>query len=132
MVINIGHLKEKRYQEIENEISEIKKTCGKNILKVIVETCYLEEDEIRKITTIVEKAGADFIKTSTGFGTRGASYRDIELFREMSKDIKIKAAGGVRDRESAIKYIQMGISRIGTSSGISLLKKANEGGKQEN
>jgi len=111
---------------VQEEISDIKKVCGKHILKVIVETCYLSEDEIRTVTSLVEKAGADFIKTSTGFGPRGASFRDVELFREMSKSLKIKASGGVKDRESALKYIQMGVSRIGTSSGMNLIKKASE------
>lgn len=92
-------------------------------MKVIVETGYLSEDEIRKITEIVDHAGADYIKTSTGFGPRGASYRDVELFRESSKRLLIKAAGGVRDRESAIKYINMGVSRIGTSTGTKLASK---------
>ena len=90
------------------------------MLKVIVETGYLTEDEIRKITEIVDASGADYIKTSTGFGPRGASIRDVELFKECSKRLLIKASGGVRDRESAIKYINMGVSRIGTSTGVKL------------
>jgi deoxyribose-phosphate aldolase len=105
MVINIGWLKSKNFNEVENEIREIQKACSTRILKVIVETGYLTEDEIRKVTDIVDAAGADFIKTSTGFGPRGASYRDVELFRERSKRLHIKAAGGVRDRNSALKYI---------------------------
>lgn len=78
---------------------------------------------MKTITKIVDLAGADFIKTSTGFGPRGASFRDVELFKENSKRLKIKAAGGVRDKETALKYIDMGISRIGTSSGVQLVQK---------
>ena len=83
------------------------------------------------MTRVVDRAGADFIKTSTGFGPRGASYRDIEIFRENSQRLQIKAAGGVRDRDAALKYIQMGASRIGTSSGMTLIKEpsADQAGK---
>jgi deoxyribose-phosphate aldolase len=86
-----------------------------------VETGYLTEEEIRKVTEVVDHAGADFIKTSTGFGPRGASFRDVELFRESSKRLLIKAAGGVRDHEAALKFIKMGAIRIGTSSGTKLV-----------
>ena len=86
-----------------------------------METGLLTEDEIRQVTKIVDRAGGDYIKTSTGFGPRGASYRDVELFKENSTRLKIKAAGGVRDHESAEKYIRMGVSRIGTSTGTVLL-----------
>jgi deoxyribose-phosphate aldolase len=99
----------------------IKKATGKGILKVIVETGYLTEEEIKKVTKIVDRAGADFIKTSTGYGPRGASMRDCEIFREESKRLRIKAAGGVRDRESALKFIEIGVTRIGTSSGTKLI-----------
>lgn len=78
----------------------------------------MTDDEIRTVTKIVDQAGADYIKTSTGYGPRGASYKDIELFRENSKRLDIKASGGIRDRESAIKYIHMGAKRIGTSAGV--------------
>lgn len=122
MVINIGFLKEGRYTEVKDEIAQIKKACQGKILKVIVETCYLTEAEIKIVTQLVDQAGADFIKTSTGFGTRGASYRDIELFKENSNRLLIKAAGGIRDQESAYKYIRGGVTRIGTSSGIDLVR----------
>lgn len=131
MVINIGWLKSGLYEQVANEIKDIKFACGSKILKVIVETGYLTEDEIRKITEIVDHSGADYIKTSTGYGPRGASMRDVELFREVSKRLKIKAAGGVRDKESAVKYIQMGVSRIGTSTGTNLIsdqKPTTKGG----
>lgn len=123
MVINIGWLKSGLYDSVANEIVVIKKACGDKLLKVIVETGYLTEDEIRRVTDVVDFAGADYIKTSTGFGPRGASLRDVELFRERSQRLKIKAAGGVRDHESALKYIQMGVSRIGTSTGMVLINK---------
>ena len=81
----------------------------------------MSEEEIKTITEIVEKAGADYIKTSTGFGPRGASLRDVELFREKSSKLMIKASGGVRDKESALKYIDLGVKRIGTSSGVQIM-----------
>lgn len=125
MVINIGWLKQGDYDAVGREIKLIKEACGAHgILKVIVETGLLTEDEIRNITVVVDQAGADYIKTSTGFGPRGASYRDIELFKEKSSRLKIKAAGGVRDNESAEKYIRMGVNRIGTSTGTVLLAPA--------
>lgn len=123
MVINIGWLKSGLYYLVGNEIRDIRKACEGKVLKVIVETGYLTEDEIRKVTDVVDHAGADFIKTSTGFGPRGASIRDVELFKEVSKRLKIKAAGGVRDHESAVNYIKMGVSRIGTSTGTVLINK---------
>ncbi len=118
MVINIGWLKQGDYNAVREEIRQIKQACGpKGELKVIVETGLLTEDEIRIVTKLVDEAGADYIKTSTGFGPRGASLRDVELFKEGSSRLKIKAAGGVRDYETAEKFIKMGIHRIGTSSG---------------
>jgi deoxyribose-phosphate aldolase len=122
MVINIGWLKSGDFDAVGREIKLIKEACGKTgILKVIVETGLLTEDEIRRVTKVVDAAGADYIKTSTGFGPRGASLRDVELFKENSKRLLIKAAGGVRDNASAEQYIKMGVSRIGTSTGTVLL-----------
>ena len=122
MVINIGWLKQGNYDLVGNEIKLIKEACGPHgVLKVIVETGLLTYDEIGKVTRVVDEAGADYIKTSTGFGPRGASYLDVEIFKENSSRLKIKAAGGVRDHESAKKYIAMGVSRIGTSTGTVLL-----------
>lgn len=126
MVINIGWLKQGDLESVGQEISDIKQACGSKLLKVIVETGLLTEAEIAKVTHVVDKAGADFIKTSTGFGPRGASLRDVEIFRANSSRLLIKAAGGVRDREAAVKYIQSGASRIGTSSGMNLLKKEED------
>ena len=126
MVINIGWLKQGDFDSVGREIKLIKQACGpKGILKVIVETGLLTEEEIARVTKVVDAAGADYIKTSTGFGPRGASYRDIEIFKENSPRLKIKAAGGVRDNESAEKYIRMGVNRIGTSTGTVLLAPAS-------
>ncbi|GHU08620.1 deoxyribose-phosphate aldolase [Spirochaetia bacterium] len=129
MVINIGAVKNRRFDEIESEISLLKRAVVKasgsgpgRILKVIVETCYLTEDEKIQLCKAVSSAGADYIKTSTGFGTGGASLEDIELFkRYISPGIKIKAAGGIRTREAFESYLAAGCDRIGTSSAISVL-----------
>ncbi|MEL3911539.1 deoxyribose-phosphate aldolase [Treponema pedis] len=124
MVINVGKLLQGDLQFTENEVTLITKTCHeKNVLlKVIVETCYLEEKNIADICSIIEKAGADYIKTSTGYGSRGASAEDIKLFKKyLKKDTKIKASGGVRTRADADTYISLGCSRIGASSGIAIV-----------
>lgn len=116
MVININALKEKNYEYVLNEINEIKNKCEGKVLKVIVETCLLTEEEKIKICEIISKSNADFIKTSTGFSTEGAKIVDIELFKKhISADKKIKAAGGIRTFEDAVKMIDAGAERIGTS-----------------
>ena len=116
MVININALKRKDYEYILNEINEIKNACQEKILKVIVETCLLTEEEKVKICEIVSKSNADFIKTSTGFSTGGAQIEDIELFKNhLSPNKKIKASGGIRTFEDANRMIEAGASRIGTS-----------------
>ena len=123
MVINIGALKDKKYTEIEEEIRSIKEVCKDNILKVIIETCFLNEEEKIKMCEIVTKAGADFIKTSTGFGTGGATKEDIQLFaRYIGPNVKIKAAGGVKDLETAELFLNLGASRLGTSSIVKIIK----------
>jgi len=123
MVINIGALKDKKYTEIEEEIRSIKEVCKDHILKVIIETCFLNEEEKIKMCEIVTKAGADFIKTSTGFGTGGATEEDIQLFaRNIGPNVKIKAAGGVKDLETAELFINLGASRLGTSSIVKIIK----------
>ncbi|SET10018.1 deoxyribose-phosphate aldolase [[Clostridium] polysaccharolyticum] len=123
MVINIGLLKDKKYDEIENEIRALKEACGNNILKVIIETCLLTEEEKIKMCEIVTKAGADFIKTSTGFSTAGATFADIVLFKEhVGPNVKIKAAGGISSLEDAEKFISLGASRLGTSRIVKILK----------
>lgn len=124
MVINLGHVKDKKYDLIEEEISEIKKACGSKILKVIIETCFLTEEEKINMCKVVTDAGADFIKTSTGFGTGGATREDIELFvKHVGPNVKIKAAGGVRDLATAEDFINIGVSRLGTSSIIKIINK---------
>lgn len=129
MVINIGFLKDEKYDLVENEIKKIKKAIGNKILKVIIETCYLTNEEKKIATQLTLNAGADFVKTSTGFGTAGATIEDIELMKTITQDkIQIKASGGIRDYETAIKYINLGVTRIGTSNGIQIVtgEKGNE------
>lgn len=124
MVINVGKLLENNVEYTEKEIAAITAVChAKNVhLKVIIETCYLAEKDIAQVCAAIESAGADFIKTSTGYGPRGASLEDIQLFKEyLKKDTKIKASGGIRSREDALKYVEAGCSRIGTSSGIKIV-----------
>ena len=122
MVINQGYVKDKEYDLLTNEIIEIKKACNKHILKVIVETCNLTNEEKIDICKCVSKAKADYIKTSTGFGSSGASLEDVELFKKyISNDVKIKAAGGIRTKEDMEAFIKAGVSRIGCSSAIKAL-----------
>ena len=126
MVINIGMLKEKEYDAILNEINEIKKACGDKILKVIIETCLLTEEEKIKMCDIVSNSNADFIKTSTGFSTAGATIEDIKLFKKhIRNDKKIKAAGGISSFEDAERFIEEGASRLGTSRLVKI-EKSNE------
>ena len=124
MVINIGMLKEKRYEDMKDEIWELKEICGKHILKVIIETCLLEEEEKIKMCEIVTEAGADYIKTSTGFSTAGATFEDIALFKKhVGMDVKIKAAGGIASFDDAEKFLSLGADRLGTSRLIKILKE---------
>lgn len=116
MVINISALKNGNYDYIKDEIREVKKAVGKNILKVIIETCYLTDEEIAIATRIVDNSSADFVKTSTGFGSRGASFDDIIIMKNaITKETKIKASGGIRTAEDMQKYIALGCDRIGAS-----------------
>ena len=127
MVINIGWLKEGKYDEICDEIKAIKAACGDKILKVIIETCLLTEEEKIIMCKLVTAAGADYIKTSTGFSTAGATFEDVALFaKHVGPDVKIKAAGGISSLEDAEKFISLGASRLGTSR-IVKLAKAMEG-----
>ncbi|MDY8134946.1 deoxyribose-phosphate aldolase [Aquimarina sp. 2201CG5-10] len=122
MVLNIGWLKSGNYKKVENEIKSIKRILGANILKVIFENCYLTDQEKKIACKLSVNAGADFIKTSTGFGTGGATLEDIKLMKdEVNNQVKIKASGGIRDIETATKYIDLGVSRIGTSSGVHIV-----------
>ena len=125
MVINIGALKDKDYDYVQNEIAELKKAAGDHILKVIVETCYLTEEEKVKVCELVTNAGADYIKTSTGFGTGGATIEDINLFKaHIGPSVKMKASGGVKTVEDLEMFLDAGCERIGTSSAIGLLKES--------
>ena len=122
MVVNITAVKNEDYESVMDEISQLKTVCGSHILKVIVETCYLTRDEKIMLCNAVTAAGADFIKTSTGFGTGGATFDDIKLFKEnIGKNVKIKAAGGIKTREDMEEFIRLGCSRLGTSSGVKIL-----------
>jgi len=122
MVINVGDVKNGRFDFVLEEIKFVKKVCGKKVLKVIIETCYLTEDEKIRLCGIVTEAEADFIKTSTGFGTAGAVITDVELFKKhIGPGVKIKAAGGVKTREDLEAFIKAGAARIGTSSAVKLL-----------
>lgn len=126
MVINIGDLKGGRYGKILDEIKAIKAVCGEKILKVIIETCLLTDDEKIEMCKIVTEAGADFIKTSTGFSTAGATPADIKLFAEnVGENVKIKAAGGIKSFEDAENFIALGATRLGTSRLVTLLKGEN-------
>lgn len=130
MVINVGLMKSGDYEAVGEEIRAIKEAIGDKVLKVILETCYLTDDEKRKACELSLAAKADFVKTSTGFGTGGATFEDVALMKEVVGDnAQIKASGGVRDFETAKKYIDMGVTRLGTSSGVQLMTtgKAVEG-----
>ena len=123
MVINVAKLKDGEFEYVENEIRQIKEAIGDNVLKVIIETCYLTDEEKVKACELSLVAKADFVKTSTGFGTGGATYEDVKLMKSVVGDnAKVKASGGVRDKETAQKYVELGAERFGTSSGISIME----------
>lgn len=123
MVINIAKLKDGEFEFVENEIRQIKEAIGDNVLKVIIETCYLTDEEKVKACELSLAAKADFVKTSTGFGTGGATYEDVKLMKSVvGNNAKVKASGGVRDKETAQKYVDLGAERLGTSSGIEIVK----------
>ena len=123
MVINIGWLKDKEYDLLEQEIRTLKAACGDKILKVIIETCLLTDEEKVKMCEIVTAAGADYIKTSTGFSTAGATFADVELFaKNIGENVKMKAAGGISSIADAEKFLELGADRLGTSRIIKLVK----------
>ncbi len=123
MVINIGMLKDGRDEKLFNEIKLIKEICGHRILKVIIESCLLTKEEKIKMCQIVTRAGADYIKTSTGFSKSGATLDDVELFaKHVGKEVKIKAAGGISSFDDAKKFIELGASRLGTSRLVNIVK----------
>ena len=124
MVINIGRLKNKEYDAVREDIRAVKQAVGDKILKVIIETCLLTDDEKIKMCEIVSASGAEYIKTSTGFSTGGATFHDVELFaKHVKPGVKIKAAGGISSLEDAEKFIELGASRLGTSRVVKIVKK---------
>ena len=128
MVINIGWVKDGKYQEIEDEIRQIHEACGGRILKVIIETCLLTEEEKIRMCETVTRAGAVYIKTSTGFSTAGATFADVELMRKhIGKEVKVKAAGGIASLDDAEKFIALGADRLGTSRMISIVTQSDDG-----
>ena len=128
MVINVGALKNKRYQEIEDEIRAIHEACNGKILKVIIETCLLTEEEKIKMCEIVSASGADFIKTSTGFSTAGATRHDVQIFADnVAPHLQIKAAGGISSLEDAQDFINIGATRLGTSRIVKIVKALEKG-----
>ena len=129
MVINVGWLKDKKYDEILNEINAIKEACNGKVLKVIIETCLLSDDEKIKMCEIVSKSNADYIKTSTGFSTAGATKEDIELFaKHTTNGKKIKAAGGIASIKDAEEFVKLGASRLGTSRIVKIVKNEQGSG----
>lgn len=123
MVINIGALKDKDYEYVQNEIEEIRDSIDGHPLKVIIETCYLTKEEVIKMTEICNKTFVHFIKTSTGFGTRGANLEDIDIIMEHKNEVlEVKASGGIKTYEDATRYIEKGVTRIGTSNGVEIMK----------
>ena len=124
MVLNIGFLKDRRYDEIEAEIHAIHEACEDRILKVIIETCLLTDEEKIKMCEIVTKAGAEFIKTSTGFSKAGATFADVKLMKEhVGPGVKVKAAGGISSFDDAEKFIELGADRLGTSRLVKIMKQ---------
>ena len=128
-VINIGHLKDGKYDEITAELRALKEACGNKILKVIIETCLLTDDEKIKMCEIVTESGADYIKTSTGFSTAGATREDVKLFAEnIGEGVKIKAAGGIASLTDAEDFINLGADRLGTSRIVKIAKNEQHSG----
>lgn len=123
MVINLGYVKDGEYDKLLDEIKQIKAACGERILKVIIETCLLTEEEKIKMCQVVTESGADFIKTSTGFSKAGATFEDVALFaKHVGENVRIKAAGGIASFDDAEKFIELGADRLGTSRIIKLAK----------
>ena len=129
MVINIGWVKDKKYDLVEEEIRTLKAACKDKILKVIIETCLLTEEEKIRMCEAVTKAGADYIKTSTGFSTAGATFEDIELFSgHIGPDVKMKAAGGISSLADAERFLELGADRLGTSRIVKLVRNEEASG----
>jgi len=122
MVLNIGKVKEHDFAYVEAEIKAVKDACQNNTLKVILETCYLTNEEIEQASQAAINAGADFVKTSTGFGTDGATIEAVKIMKAVAKDKEVKASGGVRSAEDVARMVEAGATRIGTSSGVKLMQ----------
>ena len=132
MVINIGRVKDGDFDYVLNEIKAVKLACGDKVLKVIIETCLLTQEEKQKLCKIVTLAKADFIKTSTGFSTYGATFEDISLFKSsVGEGVKIKAAGGIKTLEDAQKFIELGADRLGTSKVVKAVKEKDYDGNSD-
>ena len=128
MVINIGFLNDKTFAEVEDEIRQIHEACNGKIFKVIIETCLLSDEEKIKMCEIVTNAGAEFIKTSTGFSTAGATFADVALMRKhVGANVKVKAAGGISSFDDAEEFIRLGADRLGTSRLVKIMKKTDTG-----
>lgn len=129
MVINLGWVKDQKWDALLEEIKAVKAACRGKLLKVIIETCLLTDEEKIKMCEIVSNSGADFIKTSTGFSTAGATFHDVELFaKHVKPGVRIKAAGGISSLEDAEKFIELGASRLGTSRVVKIVKKMEQEG----
>ena len=125
MVINVGALKDRDYSVVLEDIKAVKEACGEHILKVIIETCLLTDDEKVKACELAKEAGADFVKTSTGFSSAGAKVEDVRLMREtVGPDMGVKASGGIHDKEFAKELVDAGANRLGTSSTIEIVESA--------
>lgn len=123
MVINIGWVKDGKFEDVRDEIAAVKAACGNKLLKVIIETCLLTDEEKVAMCKVVSDSGADYIKTSTGFSAAGATFHDVELFaKNVAPHVKIKAAGGISSLEDAEKFINLGADRLGTSRIVKLAK----------
>lgn len=126
MVINVGLLKLKEYELVKKDIEEVVKVANGKIVKVIIETCLLTKEEIVEVCTISKEAGADFVKTSTGFNSGGATVEDVKLMKDTVGEMLVKASGGIRDLETALKMIEAGADRLGVSAGVEIMKAYRE------
>ena len=131
MVVNLGWVKDGLYDEVLDELRAVKEACGSHVLKVIVEACLLTQEEKLRLCDLVTRSGADFIKTSTGFSTGGATFEDVALFRaHVGPQVRVKAAGGIATLADAARFLELGADRLGTSREVSLVKEAERGGNQ--
>lgn len=131
MVVNLGWVKDGLYDEVLDELRAVKEACGSHVLKVIVEACLLTQEEKLRLCDLVTRSGADFIKTSTGFSTGGATFEDVALFRaHVGPQVRVKAAGGIATLADAARFLELGADRLGTSRVVRLVKEAERGGNQ--